>query len=107
MVKIMYYIYMIRCSDNSIYTGITTDVERRFKEHTGKIPGKAAKYTGSRRALSIEAVWQCDSREKASRLEFYIKKLIKYKKEQLIKDNTFFVKFFAEKVNCEEYERVK
>ncbi|MBQ3573901.1 MAG: GIY-YIG nuclease family protein, partial [Clostridia bacterium] len=38
----MYYVYMMRCSDNSLYTGITTDLERRFEEHKSK---KGAKYT--------------------------------------------------------------
>ena len=54
----MYYTYMLRCADNSLYTGITTDVARRFAEHSGQIPGKCAKYTGSRKAVSIEAVWE-------------------------------------------------
>lgn len=40
----MYYIYMLRCEDNSIYTGITTDINRRMKEHFSKNK-KCAKYT--------------------------------------------------------------
>lgn len=102
----MYYTYMLRCSDNSIYTGITTDVSRRFAEHQGRIPGKCAKYTGSRQAVSIDAVWQSESRETASRLEFYIKKLPKEKKERLIAENDNFAKFLGSKLDADTYTRV-
>ena len=40
----MYYVYMLRCTDNSLYTGITTDLERRMSEHFSK-DKKCAKYT--------------------------------------------------------------
>lgn len=97
---------MLRCADNSIYTGITTDVKRRFEEHAGRIPGKCARYTGSRQAVKIEAVWKSESRETASRLEFYIKKLPKIKKELLIKDNSNFGIFFNEKFDTSCFERI-
>ncbi len=103
----MYYTYMLRCKDNSIYTGITTDVERRFKEHSEKKKGKCAKYTGSRQALRMEAVWQSETRETASKLEFYIKKLSKLKKERLIADNDLFEEFFSKKIDCSLYKRKK
>ncbi len=102
----MYYTYMLRCADNSIYTGITTDVKRRFEEHAGRVPGKCAKYTGSRQALKIEVVWRSQSRETASRLEYYIKKLPKSKKEQLIVDNDFFNKFLSTRLNVDQYVRI-
>lgn len=102
----MYFTYMLRCADNSIYTGITTDVKRRFDEHAGRIPGKCAKYTGARQVLRIEAVWESESRETASRLEFYIKKLTKAKKELLINDNTVFDKFLAAKIDTSVYKRI-
>ena len=86
----MYYTYILRCSDNSLYTGITTDIERRFREHEQQKSGICAKYTGSRKVIRIEALWQSENRETASRLEYYIKKLPKYKKEKLITDNNFF-----------------
>ena len=53
----MYYIYMLRCKDDSIYTGITTDLDRRMKEHFGA-GEKSAKYTRSHVALKLEAAWQ-------------------------------------------------
>ena len=79
----MYYVYIMRCSDNSLYTGITTDVERRFEEHKGKNK-KGAKYTASRTVVSIEAVWEVPDRSSALKLESQIKKLPKSKKEELI-----------------------
>ena len=48
----MYYIYMLRCKDDSIYTGITTDLDRRMKEHFGA-GEKSAKYTRSHVALKL------------------------------------------------------
>ena len=100
----MYYTYMLRCADNSIYTGITTDVARRFAEHSAKMPGKCAKYTGSHRAVSIEAVWESENRETASRLEYYIKKLPKNKKEQLVDSNGNLKKFLSDKLDCSAYK---
>ena len=96
----MYYTYMLRCADNSIYTGITTDVARRFAEHSGQISGKCAKYTG------IDAVWKSENRETASRLEYYIKKLPKNKKEQLIDDRDNLKKFLSDKVDCSAYKPI-
>lgn len=80
----MYYTYMIRCKDTSIYTGITTDVIRRFYQHQGRKSG-GAKYTKYRVPLLIERIWQCESRAEASRLEYRIKRLSKSDKEKLIK----------------------
>lgn len=82
----MYYIYMLRCKDNSIYTGITTDVERRMKEHFEQNE-KCAKYTRRHEAKKLEAVWQTENRALASKLEYAIKQLTKLKKEEIIKTN--------------------
>ena len=102
----MYYTYMLRCADNSIYTGITTDVARRFAEHSGQIAGKCAKYTESRKAVRIDAVWKSENRETASRLEYYIKKLPKNKKEQLIDDRDNLKKFLSDEVDCSAYKPI-
>lgn len=80
-----YFVYIIRCADNSLYTGITTDVERRFNEHKNDTK-KGAKYTASHTPVSVEGVWQADSRSSASKLEAYIKTLTKAQKEELIKN---------------------
>ena len=77
----MYYVYMMRCSDNSLYSGITTDLERRFSEHTNK-EGKGAKYTRAKEVVEIACAWVTDSgRSEASKLEAKLKKLTKEKKE--------------------------
>lgn len=80
----MYYVYILRCSDNSLYTGITTDVERRFEEHKSK-DKKGAKYTRAKSVVSIAAVWERETRSDALKLEAFIKKQRKEKKETFIK----------------------
>ena len=80
----MYYIYIIRCEDDSLYTGITTDLERRFGEHRKKTE-KCAKYTYFHGAAFLECAWKCENRSQASKLEYLIKKLNKKTKERLIR----------------------
>lgn len=77
----VYYVYILRCEENCLYTGITDDVERRFNEHCA---GKGAKYTKSHKPLGVEAVWEAVSKKDASRLEYRIKALTKIEKEELI-----------------------
>lgn len=74
-----YYVYIIRCKDNSLYTGITTDLKRRYKEHE---QGIGAKYTKSRGVSKIEIVFKCNGRSEASKIEYYIKKMTKEQKEK-------------------------
>ena len=102
----MYYTYMLRCSDNSLYTGITTDVFRRFNEHKSKSP-KAAKYTTSREVVCIAGVWQCDSKITASKLEFYLKKLPKTKKEMLLQEPQKLSEFLSEKLDIDKCVWIK
>lgn len=79
----MYTVYMLRCSDNSLYTGITNDFEKRYQTHISQ--GKdAAKYTKSRKVVSVVAAWETESRSNALKLEIRIKKLTKEKKELLV-----------------------
>lgn len=76
-------VYMIRCSDASLYTGVTTDIVRRFTEHKkGKI---GAKYTKAKIPLSVVYVEKCASRSEAQIREAQIKKLKKDEKELLVK----------------------
>lgn len=79
----MYYVYMLRCTNSSIYTGITTNLERRMKEHFSK-DKKCAKYTLTHTADKLECAWETEDRVLASKLEYHIKKLVKGKKEELI-----------------------
>lgn len=97
-----YYIYVLRCIDNSLYTGITTDVNRRFKEHS--VDKKlGAKYTRARKPISIEAVWCCETRSDALKLESAFKKLQKLQKEQIIRDVETFEKLLSEKLDIGIY----
>lgn len=94
----MYYVYILRCDNNFLYTGITTDVERRFNEHKDdKIKG--AKYTKSHKPLGVEAVWEAESKSDASKLEYRIKKLPKKEKEDLIANGSGELRLLID--NCE------
>lgn len=101
--NMVYYTYMLRCKDETIYAGITTDVERRFKEHTQKTE-KGAKYTKSHDVVKIEAVWKSENRMTASKLEYWIKHLTKRQKERLIEENCLDI--LKDKIEKEKYERV-
>ena len=103
----MYYVYMLRCIDNTIYTGITVDVDRRMKEHFSKNE-KCAKYTFTHSAKKLEAVWETDNKSLASKLEYAIKKLKKTKKEELIKNKELKAVFSNNtKIDVENYKVVK
>lgn len=98
----VYFTYILRCVDNSLYTGIASNIERRMSEHfTGSI--KCAKYTKTHRPKKLEAVWRSKDRSSASKLEFLIKRLSKMQKEKLITDNDFSC--FGEKIITENYIR--
>ena len=101
----MYYIYMLRCMDNSIYTGITTDIKRRMDEHFGK-DKKCAKYTKRHTPKKLEFAWQTETRVQASKLEYHIKTLSKEKKEELI-ENHKLEEVLKDKINANEYIKVK
>ena len=83
----MYYIYMVRCADDSLYTGIAADLGRRLREHVEKAPA-AAKYTRSRQVEALEMARTASDRSAASRLEYAIKRLPREKKLQLIAEPT-------------------
>ena len=102
----MYYTYMLRCEDNSIYTGMTTDLERRLSEHCSKNE-KSAKYTLTHTAIKMDAAWASGTRSAASKLEYNLKKLNKYQKEDLISGKINLESVFKEKINCEEYNRIQ
>lgn len=75
-------VYLIRCHDGSLYTGITTDVARRFAEHES---GKGAKYLRGRTPLILAWRQEIGSRSEALIAEVAIKKLPKAEKEALVR----------------------
>ena len=81
-----YQVYIMRCEDGSLYTGITTDVERRFEEHLSRGP-LAAKYTRTHPVVAVEAVWEVADRSEASALEYRIKKMTRAQKLSLIAES--------------------
>ena len=77
-----YFVYILKCSDATLYTGITTDLERRLYEHN--YSKKAAKYTMLRRPVELVYSEAAEDRSSASKRERVIKKLTKSKKLELI-----------------------
>ena len=83
MIANSWFVYLLRCSDNSIYAGITTNIARRIEEHNhcNKL---AAKYTRVRRPVSLVYSEEHPDRSTASKREYQLKRLTKKQKEQLI-----------------------
>lgn len=96
------YVYMVRCEDESIYTGITKDVAKRMKEHFFRTD-KGAKYTKSRKVKTILMVWEAMNYSSAARLEYAIKHIPKYKKLQLIEAPDEQIKVLFPKLEEEMY----
>jgi len=78
----MYYVYLIECGDGTIYTGITTDIQRRFKEHGS---GKGGAYTRSKKVKKVLYTEQYIDRSSALKREAEIKGWRREKKLNLIK----------------------
>ncbi|MBE7052391.1 MAG: GIY-YIG nuclease family protein [Ruminococcaceae bacterium] len=98
----MYYTYIIKCEKGTLYTGITTDVERRFGEHKSQ-NRLGAKYTRSHKVESVEAIWSSQSRSTASKLEFFIKSLSRDKKIELINNPKLLIEKYGDKLFDIEY----
>jgi putative endonuclease len=81
----MYYVYILKCSDQTFYTGITTDLKRRVFEHNHSKLG--AKYTSSRRPVKIIYFKKFQNRSEASIRESEIKKLSRVNKLKLVEEN--------------------
>ena len=77
-----YYVYILECSDNTLYTGITTDISRRVDEHNSS--QKGAKYTKLRRPVKLVYSEESEDRSSASKREYAIKKLTRKEKLELI-----------------------
>lgn len=79
----MYYLYILECADDSLYTGITTDLNRRLEEHNSS--KLWAKYTSLRRPVKLVYQEQFENRSLASKEEYRIKNLKRDEKLDLIK----------------------
>lgn len=78
-----YWVYIVRCADGTLYTGIATDVDRRLDEHNGSRP-RGARYTSARRPVTLVYRAAFASRAEASREEHRIKRLSRDGKTALI-----------------------
>ncbi len=79
----MYFVYLIECGDGSVYTGITTNVQRRFNEHKN---GKGGHYTSSKKVVRILYTEKLKTRSEATKREFEIKSWSRKDKLNLIKN---------------------
>ncbi|WP_255990330.1 GIY-YIG nuclease family protein [Chitinolyticbacter albus] len=75
-----WFLYLIECHDGSLYTGITTDVARRYAEHAS---GRGARYTRSHPPQQLLMVQECADRADASRQEYRLKQLTPPQKRAL------------------------
>ena len=82
--ELLWYLYGVECADRSLYTGITTDLDRRLNEHNNS--PKAAKYTRSRRPVKLVYAETHIDRSSACKAEFAFKKLSRKKKLEIIKE---------------------
>ena len=76
-----WYLYILRCGDGSLYTGITTDVAARLLQHRS---GKGAKYTRGRGPLEVVYTEECDDHSAALKREWAVKALPREEKEKMI-----------------------
>ena len=78
-----WYVYILRCQDDSLYTGVCTDLERRVQEHN-QCNKKGARYTRARRPVNMVYQEDCENRSEACKREAAIKKLQRKQKLLLI-----------------------
>ena len=79
----MWYIYILECADGTLYTGITTDVNKRLETHN---KGKGARYTRCRLPVKLRVYFKVEDRSKASKEEYRIKQLTREQKLELCKE---------------------
>jgi putative endonuclease len=82
MDKDIWYVYMVRCSDGTLYTGITNDLEKRIEAHNSDKDG--ARYTRSRRPVKLIYSEESGAKSAAAKLEYKIKKMTRAKKMKLV-----------------------
>jgi putative endonuclease len=75
-----WFLYLLECSDGSIYTGIATDVQARFDKHAS---GAGARYTRSRKPVRVLASFELANRSGASKAEYWVKRLTAVDKRAL------------------------
>ncbi|WP_243361585.1 GIY-YIG nuclease family protein [Fundidesulfovibrio terrae] len=74
-----WYVYIVTCSDDTLYCGVTSDITRRLNEHNGMLPG-GAKYTRTRRPIRLAVSIEVQSRSEACKIEWLVKRMPREKK---------------------------
>jgi putative endonuclease len=87
----MYYLYILRCSDNSLYCGQTNNLERRINEHNFD-KNKSAKYLRGKKPVKLVYSEKYSTLQEAMKREIEVKKLTKAKKEALIESDNYLSK---------------
>jgi len=77
-----WFLYVLQCSDGTYYTGVTTDMKRRLKEHNTS--NRGAKYTKARRPVKIIYSLEYEDRSSAQKFEYRFKQLTRKQKEEVI-----------------------
>ena len=96
--KDIYYVYILRCEGDTLYTGIARDYRARYEKH---LTGTGAKYTRSRKPVRIERVWQTEGRSAASRVEYFLKKNQRRIKERFIEEEELFAEKVLERLDID------
>ena len=98
-----YDIYLLRCENNSIYTGIAKNYKERFEKHK---KGEGAKYTRMYKPLRVEAVFSCKNRSEASKIEKFIKSKTKKEKELYIREEELLKDFVLKSMEIEITKKI-
>ena len=77
-----WFVYLVQCSDASLYAGVTTDLERRVRQHNGEVVG-GANYTRARRPVALAWYEVCESRSVAQQREYSVRRLSRWEKQRL------------------------
>ena len=98
-----YYVYILRCRDGSLYTGLTNDLPRRWALH---VSGRGAKYTRAHPPEALAALWQAEDHAAAARLEALIKQLPREKKLALVRREADPESLLAPRLQGNRYTRL-
>lgn len=99
-----WFVYILQCADNTLYTGICKHMTQRLDEHNGVIPNKGAKYTRVRRPVCLVHLEHADNRSQASKREHVIKQMNRLQKMRVIDANQAQTQSLAKQVHvvCEK-----
>lgn len=103
----MAYVYIVRCEDDSLYTGITKDIAKRMNNHVGGSGPSHAKYMRSHKPVELAALWQTEDYKVAARLEYAIKKKLTRQQKLSLIANPESVRTVFEHLSEFEFEPVK